>query len=174
MILVGEVLKEFIEENNVLSSNNFDQTCISLSLGNCIIKMIPNEKCTFLKYGKKIPEECIKREDISSAGLTLAPHSSVLAMSEEEISMPLGYFGFLQTKGSLARLMVSLHFSDGQIDPGFKGHVTFEICNASDFFVHIDYLKAVGNLYIFEVCGDSKPYNGKYANSTKPTIQVPF
>lgn len=174
MILVGEILEKFIAENKVVSLNNFDQTCISLFLGSSIIKLVPNEKYTFLEYGKKIPDECIKREDISLSGLTLEPHSAVLAMSEEEIYMPLGYFGLLQTKGSLARLMISLHFSDGQIDPGFKGHITFEIYNASDFFVHIDCRKAVGNLYIFEACGSSKPYSGKYANSDKPTIQVPF
>lgn len=174
MMLIGDELKKFIVKNNVVPIKKFDQTCIALSLGSKIIRLTPNEKHTFLEYGKEIPIDCIKVEDILSDGLTLMPHSAILAMSGEELYMPLGYFGLLQTKGSLARLMVSLHFFDGQVDPGFKGHITFEIYNASDFFIHIDCHKDIGNLYIFQAIGTSKPYNGKHANSNVPTIQAPF
>ena len=89
--------------------------------------------------------------------------------------MPQGYMGLLQTKGSLARLCVSLHFSDGQIDPGFRGKITFEIFNASDFKIRIRKFQAVGNLYVLKTTTKKhKPYSGKYAGANGPTIQLPF
>ncbi|WP_428981187.1 dCTP deaminase domain-containing protein [Marinomonas rhodophyticola] len=40
--------------------------------------------------------------------------------------MPNNKFGLVQTKGSIARGFISVHMSDGQVDPGYKGKVTLE------------------------------------------------
>ena len=106
-------------------------------------------------------------------GLIIPPHTAVLASSREVINMPVGYMGLLQTKGSLARMMVSLHFSDGQVDCGFRGKITFEVFNASSFTITIPAKAAVGNLYILKANTlDCQPYSGKYGNADGPTIQI--
>lgn len=172
MLIVGDNLKYLIEQMGIVENNDrYDMTSISLSLGSTIIKLIPTSKIDTLVYGHTIPEECIKKESILDDGLIIPPHSSLLACSNEIIKMPLGYFGLLQTKGSLARMLISLHFSDGQVDPGFKGAVTFEIMNASDFNIKIRKRELVGNLYIFKAStNNTQPYNGRYANSENPTF----
>ena len=177
MIIVGENLKQLQKQHHICNSSKcFDDSCLQLSLGGTIVRLIrsANSEEAVLSYGDEIPKSFIVEEDISSNGLFLSPKSAVLACSAEKIRMPQGYMGLLQTKGSLARLFVSLHFSDGQIDPGFEGHVTFEIFNASDFTVHIKKQQMVGNLYIFKTSTkNTKKYDGRYANSDRPTIQVP-
>lgn len=171
MLIVGNDLKELIIKNNICNEKNYDITSISMDLGDEIVKLIPNKKITELVYGEDIPEECIMREKISEEGIIIKPKSSIIACSQLQINMPLGYFGLLQTKGSLARMMISIHFCDGQIDSGFKGKVTYEIFNGSDFSVRLFKNQLVGNLYIFKTSTNKvKPYNGRYKNADSPTI----
>lgn len=177
MIVVGENLKQLIDQYHMVDRPNcFDETCIQLSLGPSCIQMLPPdpESPPELVYGEPIPESVLHKFQIGADGLVLQPHSAILAASVEIISMPMGYWGLLQTKGSLARLCVSLHFSDGQIDPGFRGPVTFEMFNASPFPIRIYKLQAVGNLYICKATTKRhKPYMGRYANAAGPTLQKP-
>ena len=155
--------------------NCYDETCIQLSLGDTYIQLCPDNVDEVLTYGEVIPEGVINRHNLGDEGLIIEPKTAVLASSAEEIYMPQGYMGLLQTKGSLARLCVSLHFSDGQIDPGFRGKVTFEIFNASGFKIRIRKFQAVGNLYVFKATTKKhKLYSGKYAGADGPTIQLPF
>lgn len=171
MLIVGENLRGLIIQENICDEQCFDDTCISLSLGSQVVRLTPSDNYSILDYGDDIPNECIIRENISESGFILPPHKSIIASSYETVNIPVGYFGFLQTKGSLARMMVSLHFSDGQIDPGFVGKVTFEIMNASDFSIRIKKRYAVGNLYIFKTSTDEmSPYHGRYQNADGPTV----
>lgn len=174
MLIVGENLRQLIIQENICDEQCYDTSCISLSLGDSVVRLRPTEKHTVLDYGTTIPEECIIKELIGSQGLQVRPHESVIASSHETIHIPLGYFGLLQTKGSLARLFISLHFSDGQIDPGYNGKITFEMFNGSEFTIRINRRQLVGNLFIFKTSTDNTPeYKGRYQNSTEPSIFVP-
>ncbi len=171
MLIVGEDLKKLINENNVIDEKFYDTTSIKMALGEKVIKLVPNSNVNILNYGQEIPKEVIKEIQIKNDGIVIAPKTSIIASSNEVINMPLGYFGLLQTKGSLARMCISLHFSDGQIDSGFKGKVTYEIFNASDFSIRLYKNQIVGNLYIFNTSTTQIPeYNGKYCNAEGPTI----
>lgn len=171
MLIVGENLRGLIMQEGICDEQCFDNTCISLSLGTQIIRLAPSDKYEILDYGEDIPEECIFYEDINENGLVIPPHKSIITCSYETVHIPVGYFGLLQTKGSLARMMVSLHFSDGQIDPGFSGKITYEIMNASDFSIRIKKRQAVGNLYLFKTStNEINAYQGKYQNAMGPTI----
>ncbi len=176
MIIVGENLQQLMKQHKIVDRlNRYDETCIQLSLGSKCIRLQPNPNCTMLTYGEALPNNCVQEFDLNDEGLLLEPKTAVLASSAETICMPEGYMGLLQTKGSLARLCVSIHFSDGQIDPGFQGKVTFEIFNASDFIIRIRKLQAVGNLYLLKTSTPRhKMYDGKYAHADGPTIQMPF
>jgi deoxycytidine triphosphate deaminase len=174
MIIVGTSLEQLALQFEIVDRPNcFDNTCLSLSLGNDVIWLNPCDGMNTLVYGESIPDVCIRRETLDEQGLLLPPHSAVLASSWEVVKMPPGYMGFLQTKGSLARLMVSVHFSDGQIDSGFDGKITFEIFNGSEFNIRIHKRQKVANLYILKTSTlDYKMYAGRYNNADGPTIQI--
>jgi len=65
--------------------------------------------------------------------------------------MPLGYIGFVQTKGTLARLFVAAHCTDVQIEPGFSGKVTLELMNQSPFDIAIPVGANIAQIYIMSV-----------------------
>lgn len=177
MLVVGENLKQLIEQFDIVDDDKcFDNTSISLKLHKSIIKLEQDdyEEDVIITYGDEIPERFIKRCEIPSEGVIIPPKSCILACSDEHVSIPEGYFGFLQTKGSLARLFVSLSCTDGQVDPGFKGNITFEICNLSNFSVRLKARQKVGQLFIFKTSTNHvKLYNGRYQNAKGPTIFLP-
>jgi len=178
MIVVGDNLRALIRQHNIIPSemgfDGYDETSIALRLGTTVIKyQIPVGGDNILVFGSEVPKDWVVENEIASDDyLVLAPGDTVLACSYDVVNIPIGYFGFLQTKGSLARLFVSVHCSDSQIDPGFSGKITFEIINYSKMSIKIKPKQIVGNLYIFKASTKQvKPYNGRYQNSNKPTVQ---
>lgn len=175
MFIVGENLKELTNQFNIVDDiRDVSETCIELKLHRVIKRMNVTEKHDMLKYGERIPKECVKAEDILEKGLIIEPKEALLACSSQCVTIPQGYMGMIQTKGSLARLFVFIQCSDSQVDSGFKGRVTFELYNASEFKISIQAEQKVANLYILPVSDKNVGlYKGKYNNAGEPTIQLP-
>ncbi|MDM5307694.1 dCTP deaminase [Peribacillus frigoritolerans] len=173
MLIVGDNLKYLMKQHDIIDNpNNFDHTSIALGLGKTIIHMEPadNSNETIIYYGEDIPENYYRTEQLNDRGINIPPKSCILACSNETVKIPNGYFGLLQTKGSLARLFVSLTCTDGQIEPGFNGNITFEICNHSNFYVNLKPKQLVGQLFLFKTSTKQiELYNGKYQNAIGPT-----
>lgn len=174
MLVVGENLKLLVEQFRIVDRiSSFDHTSLTLHLSRSLITIAPPENAE-VTYGHSIPDSWIKRIQMPEDGFTLSPKAAVLGCSVEEIRMPLGYFGFLQTKGSLARLFVQIHCSDSQVDSGFRGKVTFEIVNLSNFRVRLLPHQPVAQLFIFKTSTNVvQPYEGRYQGAEGPTIQKP-
>lgn len=168
MIVVSENLKGLIEQTSLVPLTALDEFSITLTLSKDIVRLdVPNGQ--EVVYGTTVPKECIKEEMLTDA-LVLSPRQAVLACSKEFVKMPKGYMGLLQTKGSLARLFISVHCSDGQVEPGFEGRVTFEICNMGNATVKILNGAPIAQMFIFKTSSNKVAYNGKYCRSQKPTI----
>lgn len=100
---------------------------------------------------------------------TLPPGGTVLACTEEEVNIPRDKFGFVQTKGSIARGFISVHMSDGQVDPGYKGKITLELFNASSFYYKLSPGMQIASLFFIQTDTSVDPYNGRYQGSGTPT-----
>ncbi len=168
MIIVSENLKALAEQKRIVPSTMLDEFSITLSLNKRIFRFDIPEGET-ITYGATIPDKYKVIIDIED-DYVLKPGQAILACSEEKVKMPRGYMGFLQTKGSLARLFVSVHCCDGQIEPGFEGRITYEICNMGNMAVKLHPGVPVAQLFIFQVSSKTASYNGKYNNSMIPTI----
>lgn len=166
MIITGANLKELMEQYNVVPSNCYDKFSFTLHLCRTIRKYDFKEEV--LTYGEAIDENRIKTERIVD-NYIIYPGQAILACSSEVINMPKGYMGFLQTKGSLARLFITVHCCDGQIEPGFKGCVTFEICNIGSSPVKLLPDAEIAQLFIASCSSDKEEYCGRYNNSDVPT-----
>jgi dCTP deaminase len=100
----------------------------------------------------------------------LPPLGKVLACSQERLCMPLDLMGFIQTKGSLARGFLMAHPSDGQIDPGYEGRVTFEVVNLSDFYYALVPGMPIVSLFLHRLESTvDAPYSGRYQFTDSPT-----
>lgn len=176
MLIVGDNLKSLIEQHAMIKNANngnlnFDDNCIKLTLDNQVVNIEPTSENNTLYYQQDIPKELVHEYTLDSTGLILKPKSSVLACSKEIIFIPNGYMGFIQTTGSLARYFISVHFSDGQIDSGYEGKITFELFNGSDFNVVIQAGQPIANLYLFKTSTQSNnTYSGRYQKANKPTV----
>lgn len=100
---------------------------------------------------------------------TLPPGGIVLACTEEEVDIPKDAFGFVQTKGSIARGFISVHMSDGQVDPGYKGKITLELFNASPFYYKLAPGMQIASLFFMKTDAPVEPYNGRYQGAGAPT-----
>lgn len=174
MIVVGENLKGLIRRARMCNEDAFDEYSITLKLDEIIFEPI-KEIGKPIRYGTHSVEDYYKEKKLKAGDLTLKPGDCVLACSNQEIKMPLGYIGFVQTKGTLARMFVSAHCADSQIEPGFEGKVTLELINNSPFEIIIPVGSAIAQIYITRCSTDNcKPYSGKYKNCQKPTLPLPI
>lgn len=172
MLVVGDNLKELCAQYELVDrSEAYDVTSITLRLHT---KIISFETQALIDYGKPLKPEWYSESLIPDEGLELKRNMGVLCCSEETISMPLGYFGLVQTKGSLARLFVSATCNDGQIDPGFRGRVTLEVVNLGHLKVRVPPRADVAQLFVFRTSTNNvTPYKGRYNGSEIPTVYVP-
>ena len=174
MIIVGENLRSLISGLTMCPLDLFDETSLGLKLDTVVYRTDTSTNTT-IRYGLHNVDHCYKEETLKTGELLLKPGDCVLACSNHSISMPMGYMGFVQTKGTLARMFVSSHCTDSQVEPGFSGKVTLELMNLSPFEIIIPVGSTIAQLFIIRCSTDnSKPYVGKYNGSDKPTIPLPF
>lgn len=171
MLIVGDSLRglnnhfRVVKRELVLPEEDFS---LNLALDR-VVKKYETLKEPIV-YGQDLPPASIKAERIKDPYLLLEPGDTVLACSVEVVSMPEGYFGLVQTKGSLARLFVTATCCDGQIEPGYDGRVTFELVNLGKNSIHIPIGARVAQMYIFRCSTRATPrYSGKYQGAKGPT-----
>lgn len=168
MLIVGDNLRQLIIQHSVCNVALFDVNSIKLHLMEEVY--LPRPEAGPVTYGQQDYEHHFTKKRLGSDGLVLGPGESVLACSHESIYMPMGYFGHVQTKGSLARLFISTHLSDPQVDPGYRGRITLEVTNAGPLEVKIPSRANVAQLYVWGCSTDnSPPYAGRYQEATEPT-----
>lgn len=108
---------------------------------------------------------------LNESGYKLKSGEFILGSTVEKVTIPNGYFGFIETKGNIARAGIQVHNTDGHIDPGFSGNITLEIKNNSNRSIII-YSKIVFcDLFILKASSKSLyPYSGKYQNQKGATV----
>lgn len=169
MLLTRNALQALVTAGLAVNKNNavqVDVSSICLRLDNQFTVYDPYEGEPFIPP-KAMPStmKTIAQNDF----FILPPGGSVLACTEEYIAMPNDKFGLVQTKGSIARGFISVHMSDGQVDPGYKGKVTLEIVNMSSFYYKLVPGMPIASLFIINADESVEPYDGRYQSSSGPT-----
>ena len=134
MIIVGDNLRGLIEQHGICDEKCFDEFSITLTLGNSVFRATSDD-ASLVTYDQQDVEMHFQEGSVAPPGLTLAPRDAVLACSAEKITMPLGYMGLVQTKGTLARLFTTAFAADSQVEPGYSGRITLELVNHAPFTV---------------------------------------
>jgi dCTP deaminase len=105
--------------------------------------------------------------------LRLAPGESVLACTAETVRLPLDIFGWLQTKGNIARAFLGIVVSDSQVDPGYAGKITLELVNHGPMTLDLRPGIEVAQLYLFRLSQPvSHGYNGRFQGAAAPTAMT--
>ena len=97
----------------------------------------------------------------------LHPKEFVLAQSFEYIALPDFILAGLDGRSSFGRLGIVVHATAGSIDPGFHGHILFELSNLAKMPIKLKPLTRVARLvfHVTEKCRD--PYGGSYQFQSK-------
>lgn len=92
----------------------------------------------------------------------LHPKEFVLAQSFEYVSLPNFILAGLDGRSSFGRLGVVVHATAGSIDPGFHGHIIFELSNLGKMPIRLKPLRRMARLvlHVTEKC--KNPYSGSY------------
>jgi len=91
----------------------------------------------------------------------LQPKNFVLGQTLEFISLPLNIVGFLDGRSSMARQGLMIHATAGFIDPGFKGHLVFELLNAGEMPIKLYPLMRLAKIS-FHYTNKTEEYSGQY------------
>lgn len=87
-------------------------------------------------------------------GFILHPQGFVIAESKEFLILPRNIVGRLDGRSSLGRLGLVVHATAGEIDPGFRGKLAFELSNLSKVPLKLNPGLKVGRLTLFKVEGE--------------------
>lgn len=172
MYIVGENLRRLTMQKAICDLTLVDRFSLAVTLGPKFYRL-KNDADFVVRYGSQSDVSTLYEVQTSQNGeITLKPGEQVLACSGANFLMPAGYIGFLQTKGTLARLFVSLTCSDAQVEPGFDGYITMEIVNHAPWSVTITVGARVGQLYIAKCSNSETSYDGRYKGAAKdgPTL----
>lgn len=91
----------------------------------------------------------------------LQPKRFVLAQTFEYITLPNNIVGRLDGRSSVARQGLTVHAAAGFVDPGFKGHLVFELLNAGQMPIKLYPLMRVAKIAFFRSM-KTKKYEGQY------------
>lgn len=173
MYMVGKNLERLVEQKDICNPSLVDEFSLSVKLGSKFFKPVGSSE-KIIQYGVQSSIEGCFTEEIPDGKISLGPGESVLACSEDQFNMPLGYIGFLFTKGTLARLFVSITASDPQVEPGFSGFITMEITNSSPWTINLQVGSKVGQLYVAYCSNSQTAYSGRYSDTAKegPTLPI--
>jgi dCTP deaminase len=100
----------------------------------------------------------------------LQPKKFVLAQTFEYISLPDNVVGHLEGRSSVARQGLTVHAAAGLVDPGFAGHLVFELLNAGEMPLKLYPLMRVAKIAFYKT-QKTEPYSGEYRVQVR--IQTP-
>lgn len=173
MILSDVDIKKLIKQKKLVLTPpaqdiDIKEANINLHLSGNMIKFVG--KILDLKNPSNFKYKSFKIEE---KGYALKSGEYLLGSTVEKVYIPNGYFGFIETKGNIARAGIQIHNTDGHVDPGFSGNITLEIKNNSNVSIIIYPNIPIAQFYIFKLTSkSSKLYNGKYQNQKGATTFI--
>ena len=127
---------------------------------------------TFIVY-KKVRDLCHVVDDADFSDITdeitvedqfvLMPGESVLALTEEKVTLPDNICGRLEGRSRFARLGLLVHITASFMHPGISNHQVLEMYNASPFPLAIHPGTKICQ-FIFEYTEGTGHYVGRFIN----------
>ena len=110
--------------------------------------------------------------EIQKPFIVIQPKEFILMASNEVLNIPNGIIAFVQGRSSIARLAIQTEQA-GLIDAGFRGTITFEVFNQSEFPIILYKDMRIAQVYFFKAqyadLTYGKDHNSKYSGQIVPT-----
>lgn len=148
LLIENEIREEQIQPNS-----------IDLTLGSTWKKLKPNvltkgntrsiDPKKILEYENGEFLTCDESGNVVSPYYVLQPGEFILMASREILNIPNGILSFVQGRSSIARLAIQTEQA-GLIDSGFRGTITLEVFNQSQFPIILYEGMRIAQVYFFK------------------------
>lgn len=174
MVVIDTGLAQLTDQFSICDKKLVDDFSLKIEVSDSYYEPLFDQSSVV--YGRyPDPKELFSEKLTAKQNIRLEPGRCVLTCSRHKYQIPLGYFGLVQTKGTLARMFVQATCNDGQVEPGFNGFITLEIVNLSPWTVEIPVGSEVAQLYLLRCSSPaSQAYQGRYTELALegPTIPI--
>ena len=165
MILSDKTLKEMLINKTLtvtpLEENAIQPASIDCKIGNHFL-VVDDLNSGILTFDKEI-----KYREIEEEKIIIAPHSFLLATTEEYIKLPDNVTAFVEGRSSIGRMGLFIQ-NAGWVDAGFEGKITLELYNANSLPIELQRGRRVCQLVFCQMDqAAEKPYRGKYFKQEK-------
>jgi dCTP deaminase len=175
-LLAGEEIRRHIETRELIIEPILDwekqvteePVSVSLRLDNYFGEFRTAKK-EFIDLKEPGAEHVEFREIEFKEGYVIHPGKLVLAQSFEWVALPSRLVGVLDGRSSLGRFGLVVHATAGWVDPGFRGHLVFELINLGEMPVKLYPLVRIARLALFKV-KETTNYKGRFNFQIKPRI----
>jgi dCTP deaminase len=175
-----------------LSESQIQPNSIDLTLGNTWKRLLPNQEQKLrddIYLGNKDSVSTIEKiinpklpikydEGLFNLNLDtgdeyykIMPGEFVLMASNEILNIPNGILSFVQGRSSIARLGIQTEQA-GLIDAGFRGTITFEVTNETEYPIILYKGMRVAQVYFFKAQYANKIYSADKGSKYSGQIQA--
>tara|TARA_A100001015_G_scaffold289026_1_gene360451 strand:- start:1935 stop:2465 length:531 start_codon:yes stop_codon:yes gene_type:complete len=165
MILSDKKIKSLINDQilkiSPLEESSIQPASIDCKLGNHFL-LVDDTQTSVIDFDTEL-----NYREIYEDTIILAPHSFILATTQEYITIPNGYSAFVEGRSSIGRMGLFIQ-NAGWVDSGFEGRITLELYNANSLPIKLESGKRICQLVICQMDQESeRPYSGKYQGQDK-------
>lgn len=159
-----------------ISKEQLQPNSVDLTLGNTYKVLKPNSAIPELnnfgghRYLKGLIDCIDVRKEIQyergiiDNRIIIEPGKFVLLASKEILNIPNGILSFVQGRSSIARVGIQTEQA-GLIDSGFRGTITFEVFNETEYPIALYTGMRVAQVYFFKAQYASQVYGAKNKGS---------
>lgn len=169
MILADKTIRELNSKNEItiepIGEKTIQPASVDLSLGTSWSQPIVRSN------GRAKLTELSEADNWSwhDEKMLITPGAFVLATTRERVRLPANVAGMISGRSSVGRAGLFVE-NAGYVDPGFDGHITLELYNASPNTIEIEAGTRVAQLILIQMDGAAaEPYSGKYNGQTDAT-----
>jgi dCTP deaminase len=166
-LIAGDRLVQLIQRRELLVEPILDQasqltaTGIDIRLDTLFREFVRTQR-PYLTPAQAASEGTVLRElEPFRHSFFLQPGEFALAQSYEYIALPITAYGLLNGRSSLGRRGLIVHATANFVDPGWRGHLVFELANLGTMPIQLFPLMRVAKLIFFETT-PTRGYAGSY------------
>ena len=166
MVLGIDKVLELVKNENLVENltdrelNDPEGTGLDLSVGK-VSKFVKSTAYLGVEHRSTLDTEIIATFDANSnKQIILKPQEYLLVTTYEVINMPNNLVGIIRPRGTLFRSGIFL--STGQVNPGYKGELTFGMYNCSPFEFTFELRSRIAHILFSEIDGQSVEYRGQW------------
>jgi dCTP deaminase len=149
----------------LLDQNQIDNIGVDLRL-DCFFREFVRTEQPYLTPAEETPGSILREIEPFRDSFFLQPGEFALGQSLEYIALPNDVLCFLNGRSSLGRRGLVVHATANVVDPGWRGHLVFELANLGAMAIQLVPLMRIARL-VFLRTKLVKPYNGAYVGQIR-------